>query len=414
MTSISVFNKTSKLLNIGGFCGCNLRKRLFIVVELSGMSSTNGTVGHIVSSSSGMSSNLHISSEEACSKKAPFINQSSEVLRSTAFRDYMKENNTSSWCTDSLPDFLDYPENCPIQSSNLQIMPCEDVGKPNDWQDWADQLITEDDGVTPNWNEILVDTAVADQTPKLEFHVGKSSGTSLSLQVKPLVPASPGEACTPVTPSSCGSQSKPRMRWTPELHEAFVEAVSMLGGSERATPKGVLKLMKVEGLTIYHVKSHLQKYRTARYKPEPSSEGPSEKKSTPKQDFSSLDLKTSSEITEALRLQVEVQKRLHEQLEIQKNLQMRIEEQGRYLQMMFEKQCKYGIDPIHPASSTPEKLETELTNEISSSPAQTITEPDPVKVGLPSSEKQEVELDPSESQPSKRAKLNESSSTESS
>lgn len=147
------------------------RKHFYIVVKLSGMSSTNGTVGHIVSASSGMSSNLHISSEETCSEKAPFISQTSEVLRSTAFRDFLKENNTSSWCNDSLPDFLDYPENNTIQSSNIQIMPCEDVGKPNDWQDWADQLITEDDGVTPNWNEILVDTAVADQIPKVSLEL---------------------------------------------------------------------------------------------------------------------------------------------------------------------------------------------------------------------------------------------------
>ncbi|XP_022032989.1 protein PHOSPHATE STARVATION RESPONSE 1-like [Helianthus annuus] len=120
-------------------------------------------------------------------------------------------------------------------------------------------------------------------------------------------------------------------------------------------------------------------------------------------------------MTEALRLQIEVQKRRHEQLEIQKNLQMRIEEQGRYLQMMiFEKQCKFGIDAFQPASSTLEKSETELTNEISSSPARTKIEPGPIKVMSPSSEKQEEEREPSESQPSKRAKLNESSSTESS
>eukprot|EP00268_Persea_americana_P021506 TRINITY_DN2146_c0_g1_i1.p1 TRINITY_DN2146_c0_g1~~TRINITY_DN2146_c0_g1_i1.p1 ORF type:complete len:218 (+),score=61.99 TRINITY_DN2146_c0_g1_i1:1439-2092(+) len=141
------------------------------------------------------------------------------------------------------------------------------------------------------------------------------------------------------------------MRWTPELHECFVEAVNKLGGSERATPKGVLKLMKVEGLTIYHVKSHLQKYRTARYRPD-SSEGTSERKVTPLEEMSALDLKTGIEITEALRLQMEVQKRLHEQLEIQRNLQLRIEEQGRYLQMMFEKQCKAGGDKLKVPSTS--------------------------------------------------------------
>ncbi|XP_022034019.1 protein PHR1-LIKE 1-like isoform X3 [Helianthus annuus] len=76
--------------------------------------------------------------------------------------------------------------------------------------------------------------------------------------------------------------------------------------------------MAIEGKKLSE-NGEKKKYRTARYKPEPSAEGPSEKKPTPTQDLSSLDLKTSSEMTKALRLlclQVEVQKRLHEQLEI--------------------------------------------------------------------------------------------------
>ncbi|CAJ2632923.1 unnamed protein product [Trifolium pratense] len=181
------------------------------------------------------------------------------------------------------------------------------------------RINSDDDTLTSNWNDLLADN-IQDLEPKAADPISKSSSqfsAGHQSQGHQQLPALSGENNVGVAPSSSANSApaKPRMRWTPELHEAFVEAVTQLGGSERATPKGVLKLMKVEGLTIYHVKSHLQKYRTARYRPE-SSEGVAEKKLSPIEDISSLDLKTGIEITQALRLQMEVQKRLHEQLEV--------------------------------------------------------------------------------------------------
>ncbi|MQM16351.1 hypothetical protein Taro_049310, partial [Colocasia esculenta] len=52
--------------------------------------------------------------------------------------------------------------------------------------------------------------------------------------------------------------AKPRLKSTPELHERFTKAVNQLGEAQKATPKTIMRLMGVPGLTLYHLKSHLQ------------------------------------------------------------------------------------------------------------------------------------------------------------
>ncbi|KAL6634972.1 hypothetical protein ACP70R_027643 [Stipagrostis hirtigluma subsp. patula] len=141
---------------------------------------------------------------------------------------------------------------------------------------------------------------------------------------------------------------KPRLRWTPDLHERFVEAVTKLGGADKATPKSVLRLMGMKGLTLYHLKSHLQKYRLGKQnKKDAGLENSRNAFAAQGISFSppappcipSTAGNNSGEtpLADALKYQIEVQRKLHEQLEVQKKLQMRIEAQGKYLQTILEK-----------------------------------------------------------------------------
>ncbi|XP_010549658.1 PREDICTED: protein PHR1-LIKE 1 isoform X2 [Tarenaya hassleriana] len=321
--------------------------------------------GRLFSPSSGFCSGMHVSSvssHERNSQTQPSVSTMpreralSRVagegqiqdcpleIQSQSLISHSQEQKDMPWCADPMQGFFDFPDHVPIQNppaeSSRGMVSSEDLHKKSEWQEWADHLISVDDGLEPNWSELLGDPSLQNHDSKISPQSSDIPREEVKIKQHQTVVSS-GEQFSGKNSSSSAPPLKQRMRWTPELHESFVEAVNQLGGSERATPKAVLKLMNNPGLTIYHVKSHLQKYRTARYKPESSEEGePSEKKLTSIEDIKSLDLKTSIGITEALRLQMEVQKRLHEQLEIQRKLQLQIEEQGRYLQKMFEKQQK--------------------------------------------------------------------------
>ncbi|XP_071736505.1 myb family transcription factor PHL8 isoform X2 [Rutidosis leptorrhynchoides] len=141
------------------------------------------------------------------------------------------------------------------------------------------------------------------------------------------------------------SDAKPRLKWTPELHQRFVDAITKLGGPEKATPKSLMRVMGIHGLTLYHLKSHLQKYRLGKTQQSPACSGSMQEEFVDdhKSDITSIDDETPNQINEsfkiaqALQIQMEVQRKLHEQIEVQRHLQLRIEAQGKYLQSVLRK-----------------------------------------------------------------------------
>ncbi|XP_017700515.2 myb-related protein 2-like isoform X9 [Phoenix dactylifera] len=140
--------------------------------------------------------------------------------------------------------------------------------------------------------------------------------------------------------------AKPRLKWTQQLHRRFVDAVSQLGGADKATPKSLMRAMGVPGLTLYHLKSHLQKYRLAKNR-DTNTPGDNKKKAdckatsttTMENEAAHIDQeKTPAQFDETMvQMQIEVQRKLQEQIEVQRHLQLRIEAQGKYLRSVLRK-----------------------------------------------------------------------------
>ncbi|KAI5067601.1 hypothetical protein GOP47_0018129 [Adiantum capillus-veneris] len=157
----------------------------------------------------------------------------------------------------------------------------------------------------------------------------------------------------------CSPDPKPRLRWTPDLHERFVDAVTQLGGADKATPKTVMKAMGVKGLTLYHLKSHLQKYRLGKKAQRGEAANVIDGNIIPRDQVTAsghcevLENNVDAALIHAgtsttpripkqeqnleLCEEVDTHKRFREHIEVQRNLKRRIEVQGSYLQNILEK-----------------------------------------------------------------------------
>ncbi|XP_019162295.1 PREDICTED: myb family transcription factor PHL7-like [Ipomoea nil] len=163
----------------------------------------------------------------------------------------------------------------------------------------------------------------------------------------------PGKTTEPKMGSE--GSSKERLKWTQELHNLFEKAVNQLGGPERATPKGILKVMGIPGLTIYHVKSHLQKYRMSKFVPEDPIRGKFEIKSI-SEILPNFSATSGAQLNEALQIQMNVYKRLSDQHEVQRSLKMKMEAQGRFLERIMEEhrmKASCSSKPISKSSYSP-------------------------------------------------------------
>lgn len=80
-----------------------------------------------------------------------------------------QEQKDMSWSSDQLQGFFDFPVPDPQAESSRAMVISEEVHSKSEWPDWANQLISVDDGLEPNWSELLGDPNVLNQDLKVGF-----------------------------------------------------------------------------------------------------------------------------------------------------------------------------------------------------------------------------------------------------
>ncbi|KAJ1423650.1 hypothetical protein SESBI_12286 [Sesbania bispinosa] len=190
------------------------------------------------------------------------------------------------------------------------------------------------------------------------------------------------------------TDAKPRLKWTPELHQRFIEATNQLGGAEsEGNPKesyegdGDSRTYFVPpeepftGIPLLLGKSqHLETcsdIKQEEYTETKSSDGHCSREISL---GAQNQINENLQIAQALQMQMEVQKKLYEQIEVQKHLQLRIEAQRKYLQSVLKKAQEalagYNSSPVGIELTKAElsQLVTMINNACPGSPISELTE----------------------------------------
>uniref|UniRef100_A0A0E0LU25 MYB-CC type transcription factor LHEQLE-containing domain-containing protein n=1 Tax=Oryza punctata TaxID=4537 RepID=A0A0E0LU25_ORYPU len=148
---------------------------------------------------------------------------------------------------------------------------------------------------------------------------------------------------------------KPRLRWTADLHDRFVDAVAQLGGpdSKFSSEQFGDFIPKKAPVVLYVVRSNTENYHEDNgcegAHPFSLEKPPSEiqiRKAIWQRDGRAIK-RRSQELKEALRAQMEVQRKLHEQVEVQRHVQIRMEAYQNYINTLLEKACNIVSEQLN-------------------------------------------------------------------